>query len=135
MRLLWFAPRKWGRRFVARILRGVVEDCIAVESQEVWRKLTNLRRELRELRSAYIERYDAEEGSGLPARHERLATDLELRFAAVTKDTAEILQRLAVMEVRLLAANPEAAKKRKAQRGVLTPELAVDNAGLMPYED
>ncbi|MCK4601038.1 MAG: hypothetical protein KAU28_01135 [Phycisphaerae bacterium] len=135
MRLFWSAPRKWGRGFVARILRGVVDDCIAVESQEVWRKLTNLRRELRELRSAYIERYDAEAGSGLPARHERLETEIELRFAAVTKDTAEILQRLAVMEVRLLGAEPEAGEQHKLQRAKLTAALRRDNPGLAPYDD
>lgn len=119
----------WGRR--RRVDRIVHEALSAVETERRG-EFAKLLKQLRELRSAYIERYDEDQGSGLPARQARL----EARLDGLRADITEFLQRIAQVEIALA----ELAKMGgyvPTDRAVSEhyKELAASNPGLTPYAE
>jgi len=117
-------------------LAGLVEACVTARLEEFRRRheaedaqivaklrddILSLRSELRQLRAAYVERYDAEEGAGWPARFQRL----EAAKDGLPEQFAQLAERVAAMEASSSAAASSA--RRQFER------LARSNPMLPPY--
>lgn len=118
---------KWLRRLIERIVREAVELEAAARREQCEKLIT----ELHELRLAYIERYDEERGSGLPAEVARLET----RVTGLATDILDLVKRSAEMELMLRRLAGGDDRVRQAAIDEYRAELIGSNPDLAPYPD